>query len=139
MQRFGDELRMARESRQVSLEAICAMTKVSVRHLEALEGGRLLELPGGVFRKGIMRSYIGALGLEEETWLDRFEKTLREMGAAPTTENDWVEFAENVRRSRGSVDSRSAARWIGVAVMVVMVVALGWGVWKFVLHGHLSI
>lgn len=139
MQRFGDELRMARESRQVSLETICAMTKVSVRHLEALEGGRLLELPGGVFRKGILRSYIGALGLEEDTWLELFEKALREMGASPATENDWVEFAENVRRNRGNMDSRSSARWIGVAVMVIMVVALGWGVWKFVLHGHLAI
>lgn len=139
MERFGDELKMARESRQISLETVCAMTKVSVRHLEALEGGRLMELPGGVFRKGILRSYVTAVGLEEDTWLERFEKTLREMGAAPNTENDWVEFAENVRRNRGNADSRSNARWIGVAVMVTMLVALGWGVWKFVLHGHLAI
>ena len=130
---------MARESRQISLETICAMTKVSVRHLEALEGGRLAELPGGVFRKGILRSYVTAVGLEEETWLERFEKTLHDTGAAITTENDWVEFAENVRRNRGGADSQSNARWIGVAVMLLCLVVLGWGVWKFVLHGHLAI
>jgi cytoskeletal protein RodZ len=137
MERFGDELRMERERRQVTLETICAMTKVSVRHLEALEGGRLTELPGGVFRKGIIRSYLGAVGLEESPWIERFEGTLREMGAAATAENDWIEFAENVRKSRGGSGSGSHSRWVGVAVMVMMLVVLGWSVWRFVLHGRL--
>jgi cytoskeletal protein RodZ len=139
MERFGDELRIERERRQVTLETICTMTKVSVRHLEALENGRLMELPGGVFRKGILRSYIGAIGLEEDLWVERFERTLREMGGASNSENDWVEFAENVRRSRGNLRSGSSARWIGVAVMLTVLVVLGWGVWKFVLHGRLAI
>ncbi len=47
MGRFGDELRTERERRQITLETICAMTKVSVRHLDALENDRLAELPEG--------------------------------------------------------------------------------------------
>jgi cytoskeletal protein RodZ len=137
MERFGDKLRMERERRQVTLDTICTMTKVSIRHLESLEAGRLTELPGGVFRKGIVRSYLSAVGLEETSWMEGFESTLREMGASAASEDDWVEFAENVRRNRAGGKSGSGSRWIGVAVMVVMLVVLGWGVWKFVLHGRL--
>ncbi|MBS1798343.1 MAG: helix-turn-helix domain-containing protein [Acidobacteria bacterium] len=137
MERFGDKLRMEREQRKVTLDTICSMTKVSVRHLELLEAGRLTELPGGVFRKGIVRSYLGAVGLEETPWLERFESTLREMGAVSSSDHDWVEFAENVRKNRGASQNMGHSKWIGVAVMVAMLVVLGWGVWKFVLHGRL--
>jgi cytoskeletal protein RodZ len=137
MERFGDELRMERERRQVTLESICAVTKVSVRHLEALEAGNLTELPGGVFRKGIVRSYLSAVGLEEAGWLERFDATLRSIGTEGDEEG-WTEFAENVRRNRsGSAGARLDSRWIGIAVMIGMLVVLSWGVWKYVLHGRL--
>jgi cytoskeleton protein RodZ len=137
MKRFGDELRSEREQKRVTLETICAVTKVSVRHLEALEGGNYGELPGGVFRKGILRSYLGAVGLEESPWMERFETALLESGTVQAESNDWVEFAENVRRNRGGVEAGTAPRWIGVAAMMGTLVMFGWGVWKFVLHGHL--
>jgi cytoskeleton protein RodZ len=137
MERFGDELRMERERKKITLETICAVTKVSVRHLQALEAGKYSELPGGVFRKGIVRSYLNALELEESSWLEKFDSTLRESGAIQPDNDDWVEFAENVRRNRGGMDPGTGSRWIGVAVMAGMLVVLGWGVWKFVLHGHL--
>ena len=114
------------------------MTKVSIRHLEALEEGKYSNLPGGVFRKGIVRSYLSAVGLDEAAWLQRFEATLRETGTvASSDDNDWVEFAENVRRNRGGIKPGTGFRWMGVAVMVMMLVVLGWSVWKFVLHGRL--
>jgi len=136
MERFGDELRVERERKQVTLETICAITKVSIRHLEALESGKHGELPGGVFRKGIVRSYLGAVGLDEGTWLQRFEMTLRESGSVASNNDDWVEFAENVRRNRSTISHATRARWMGVAVMVTMLVVLGWGLWRFVLHGR---
>jgi cytoskeletal protein RodZ len=138
MERFGDELRMERERRQITLETICAVTKVSVRHLEALEEGKYTDLPGGVFRKGIVRSYLSAVGLEHESWLERFDATLRVNGTDDSSEADWSEFAENVRRNRaGRATSQLDSRWIGVAVMIAVLVVLGWGVWRFVLHGRL--
>jgi|SRR6185312_2981826 len=136
MERFCDELRWERERRQVSIEKICEETKVSSRHLRALEAGEYNLLPGGVFRKGIVRSYVGALGLEEAPWIDRFEATLRESGAAPP-EDDWTEFAENVRKNRGGLGPETRLRWLGVAAMVGSLMVLSWGVWKFALHGRL--
>src|ERR1700722_11177150 len=114
MERFCDELRWERERRQVSIERICEETKVSSRHLLALEAGEYGELPGGVFRKGIVRSYLGALGLHEATWIKRFEASLRESGVAGGEEKDWTEFAENVRRNRAGAKSRTNMRWMGV-------------------------
>jgi cytoskeleton protein RodZ len=114
MERFCDELRWERERRQVSIETICEETKVASRHLLALEAGEYGALPGGVFRKGIVRSYLAALGLEEVSWIERFE-----------------------RRNRGGSEPRASLRWMGVAVMLGSLAALGWGVWKFALHGRL--
>jgi cytoskeleton protein RodZ len=137
MERFCDELRWERERRQVSIETICEETKVSSRHLHALEAGDYEELPGGVFRKGIVRSYLSALGLEETSWIERFEASLRESGTTGGEEVDWSEFAENVRRSRVGSESTMGLRWMGVGLMLGALMALGWGVWRFALHGRL--
>lgn len=136
MERFCDELRWERERRQISIEKICEETKVSSRHLHALEAGEYDSLPGGVFRKGIVRSYLGALGLEEVPWIERFEASLRESGATGS-EEDWAEFAENVRRNRAGAEPGTRLRWMGVAMMVGSLMVLGWGVWRFALHGRL--
>src|SRR6185312_3964248 len=118
MERFCDELRWERERRRVSIEKISEETKVSSRHLHALEAGEYASLPGGVFRKGIVRSYLSALGLEEAPWIERFEASLQESDAT-RTQDDWAEFAENVRRNRGGGRSGTDMRWMGVAAMVV--------------------
>ncbi len=136
MERFCDELRRERERRKISIEKICEETKVSSRHLHALEAGEYESLPGGIFRKGIMRSYLTALRLDEASWIERFEASLRESGSTETVD-DWAEFAENVRRNRVGAGSKTDFRWMGVGVMAVSIAALGWSVWKFALHGRL--
>ena len=137
MEKFCDELRWAREQRKVSIETICHETKISARHLIALEAGDYSELPGGVFRKGIVRSYLGALGLEESSWIERFEASLHESGADEANIEGWVEFAENVRRNRAGSEHGTGVRWVGVALMGISLAVLGWFVWKFALHGRL--
>jgi len=137
MERFCDELRGERERREISIETICEVTKISLRHVRALEAGEYNQLPGGVFRKGIVRSYLKVLELEEVPWIERFEATLREHGTSEPNEEDWAEFAENVRRNRGGPEPANMLRWMGVVMMLVALAALGWGVWKFVLQGRL--
>lgn len=139
MERFGEELRLERERRQVTLETVCDMTKVSVRHLEAIEEDRLEELPGGVFRKGIIKSYLGAIGLEENAWIEKLERNLRELDTTGHSDHDWVEFAENVRRNRGIEGQGRNKRWLGVGMMVMALILLGWLLWHFVIQGRLSV
>jgi cytoskeleton protein RodZ len=137
MERFCDELRWERERRQVSIEKISEETKVATRHLQALEAGDYSALPGGVFRKGIVRSYLTAIGLDEATWIERFEASVAESSSGSTEAADWAEFAENVRRNRVGAERGTDSRWMGVAMMLISLAALGWSVWKFALHGRL--
>lgn len=139
MERFCDELRWEREQRNVSLETICAITKVQSRYLQALEAGEYDNLPGGVFRKGILRSYLSVLGLDETHWMQRFEASFGTHGQSVSDGADWAEFAENVRRTRSQSRPQTGLRWLGVAGMFALLLLLGWLVWTLVLHRRLAI
>jgi len=136
---FGEQLRLERESREVSLEALCAETKVNMRHFEALERDRFQELPGGVFRRGILRAYLKALQLDEQMWIPRFEAHLsadaRDRGESPEPDQEaWVAFAENVKRNRATVGKRHGLRWFGVLGLLLLLGATAWAVWQFELR-----
>lgn len=134
MVQFGIELRQEREHRGVSLEAMCASTKLSLRQLLDVEAGNFRELPGGIFRKGFVRSYLNALGLDEPAWLERFEASYRASGLADPNEVDWVDFAENVRNNRlGGKNSGTGRKWLGVLAMTILLALLSLCVWKFLI------
>ncbi len=88
MERFGDDLRLERERRHLSIETIGGITKVPPRHLQALEAGDFARLPSGIFRRGIVRGYLTAVGLDELPWMQRFEATLAAAGEAPPAVED---------------------------------------------------
>lgn len=112
---FGAELQQERLKRDISLETIAESTKVAPRYLRALEEDTYAKLPGGVFNRGIVRSYCRLLDLDEEEWLQRFQAFARSEG-----EEDWAEFAQNVKRNRERIESRDRLRWLGVAAMVLV-------------------
>jgi cytoskeleton protein RodZ len=131
---FGEQLRREREERGVAVEAICNATKVPMRHIRSLEAGALSELPGGVFRRGFVRSYLSALGLEEGPWLKRFEESCRESGVWDPAGTEWVTFAENVKNSRGIPRRRMRLRWVVAVAMVVALGLAGWCGWRLATH-----
>ena len=69
---FGEELRRNRLVREVSLESIASATKISKRHLEALERGDFSRLPAPVFTRGFIRAYAGYLGLDPEEMVNAY-------------------------------------------------------------------
>ena len=137
MAAFGEELRRERELRGVAVEAICQVTKVSARHIRALEAGAFQELPGGVFRRGFVRSYLGALGLEQEAWMRRFEETCRENGVSEPAGTEWMTFAENVKNSRAPRRRRLGVRWVSAVLVLASVALAGWCGWRLVTHRRL--
>ncbi len=134
MAAFGEELRRAREERGLAVETICEATKVPAKHIRALEAGALAELPGGVFRRGFVRSYLGALGLEEGAWMKRFEESCRESGMRDPTEMEWVVFAENVKNSRSAPRRRKRLRRVAIVVLVAALAVAGWCCWRLATH-----
>lgn len=133
MGQFGEALRSERLARGISLETISEKTKVVTRYLHALEDEHLELLPGGILSKGIVRAYARTLGLDEAAWVERFVSLSRERGLTPG-EQAWVEFVENVGRSRPHIGSRRQMRlrWAGMAVLLVMLCGLGFFVWRYV-------
>lgn len=75
---FGERLRKQREQRGITLEAICGVTKISVRMLRAIEDEKFDQLPGGVFNKGFVRAYARQVGLDEEEALSDYLDALQE-------------------------------------------------------------
>lgn len=69
---FGARMRDAREARGVSLRQIADATKLSVRILDALEREKMAYLPGGIYRRSIVRSYAREIGLDPEETLREF-------------------------------------------------------------------
>ena len=136
---FGDDLKHERESRGMTLEALAAETRVKLHYLLALEAGEYDALPGGLFRRSIMRAYLAAVGLEESLWLARFDESLTRSGNAPAPpdEEKWAAFAMNVKRNRASAEPGNGFRWTGVAVLFLLVAALAAAVWEFVLRPRL--
>jgi len=126
MNNFGEELRMERISRGIALSEIIAVTKISRRHLEALEQGDFRQLPGGILSKGIVRGYAGAVGLDQQAWTERFLDASGESTPKKEDERGWVEFASNVGKARlqQSNAMEQRLRWIGV-ILLILVVAAG--------------
>ncbi|MDP9038119.1 MAG: helix-turn-helix domain-containing protein [Acidobacteriota bacterium] len=134
---FGEQLRRERERRGVALESICATTKVPVRHILALEAGALRELPGGVFRRGFVRSYLGALGLEEGSWMDQFEQSCQACGVREPGDTAWTAFAENVKNNRVIQRRRSRSLRLRVCLALLASGAAGWVVFRTSTHRNL--
>jgi cytoskeleton protein RodZ len=62
--RAGADLRSARERIGWSLQDIATALRIRLQYLEALEAGRLNDLPGNAYALGFLRTYATALGLD---------------------------------------------------------------------------
>jgi cytoskeletal protein RodZ len=134
MGQFGEELRKERETRGIAIGTITDVTKISGRHLLALEQEHFDALPGGVFNKGIVRGYARVVGLDEDDWVSRFMSAYQQSGQLKDDDVSWIEFAENMSKGRQEDVPRPDVRlrWAGVAVLLVLLSALGWFVWHYV-------
>jgi cytoskeletal protein RodZ len=75
---FGDKFRKAREKKDISLDAVSNVTKISSRMLKAIEEENFDQLPGGVFNKGFIRAYAKHLGMDAEEAVTDYLACLRQ-------------------------------------------------------------
>src|SRR5882757_8101600 len=69
----GADIRAARERLGWALPDVAAMLRIRESYLEALERGRLKQLPGNVYALGFLRTYAIALGLDADEVTRRFK------------------------------------------------------------------
>jgi cytoskeleton protein RodZ len=133
MEHFGEALRCERQRRSVSLEDIAQTTKVTVRSLQALESDAFDQLPGGILSKGIVRSYVRFLGLNEGEWVERFlDASGQNTPPDASNDKDWAAFALSVSTHRGGRITDTKLRWAGVIALLLLLGGLGWIVWGYV-------
>jgi cytoskeleton protein RodZ len=134
MGQFGQDLRTERETRGVALESIIGSTKISARHLQALEREDFKALPGGVLNKGIVRGYARACGLDEDVWVHRYVAAYHDSGQLKDDDQAWIEFAANIGKSRKGDDPEPDVRlrWAGVMVFLALLACFTWYVVHFV-------
>jgi cytoskeleton protein RodZ len=77
---LGQQLRRARESRGVSLREISEQTRITMRHLEAIEADDYKHLPGGIFNRSFIKAYARYVGFDEARALDLYSQEARERG-----------------------------------------------------------
>ncbi len=79
----GETLRAAREAAGMDIKQLALSTRVTVRHLEALEAGEYAVLPGRPYALGFARSYARVVGLDDKVITDAVRKELDQQSPAP--------------------------------------------------------
>jgi cytoskeleton protein RodZ len=73
-QTVGDELRMRREEAGHTIHDVSEAVRIQRRYLEALEDGRLEDLPGTVYALGFLRTYAEYYGFNGDEFVTRFKE-----------------------------------------------------------------
>ena len=123
MTRTGDRLRLAREAAGLSLADVATRTRITQRHLAAIEKSDYSELPGRTYATGFARAYARAVDLPEA-----------EIGASVRRELE--EDAYGARPLYEAYEPTDPARlptakltWTLVVIALILVSA--YGVWRF--------
>jgi cytoskeletal protein RodZ len=101
---FGQQLKLEREKRNITLEQISSSTKIGTRMLEALEQDKFNQLPGGIFNKGFVRAYARFVGLDEDQTVADYLQASGDLPPASTEiapREDRNREARNNERDKG--------------------------------------
>lgn len=121
--RTGDRLRLAREAAGLSLADVATRTRITQRHLQAIEKSEFSELPGRTYVTGFARAYARAVDLPETEIAADIRRELDEdqYGARPIYEA--YEPTDPARLP--------TARLAWTLVIVAAVLVSAYGVWRF--------
>lgn len=121
--RAGDKLRMAREAQGMSLEAVAAKTRITLRHLAALETSDFASLPSRTYITGFARAYARAVDVSEAEIGEDIRRELAEDDYGSRPAYEMYEPADPER-----LPSRRLA-WTAAIIGLLLISA--YGVWRF--------
>lgn len=118
---FGEQLRLARESRGITLREISEQTRISTRYLEAIESDDYKRLPGGIFNKSFIKAYAKYIGFDEKEALEAYSRTARDQGTSP----DDVVSTPYQPRVYTDGNSRSPLVTLLLTIVILAILSLG--------------
>lgn len=130
----GDRLRIARESRDLSIEDVAARLKLDVRKIRALEQGDIAGFAAPVFAAGYLRAYARLLELSEEEVLADFTELVpvheQVIDPASAVSNETYSKMSNEVSSQFSLRDKSSGNYLGKAGLAsVFIVGLVYFLW----------
>jgi cytoskeletal protein RodZ len=117
---LGRRLRAAREGRGLTLRELSDQTRITRRHLEAIEADDYKQLPGGIFNRSFVKSYARAVGFDEAEALRLYLAAAGEGGEAAAE----VPTRQNSRIYTDDAPSRSPLVTAGISLIVLAVILL---------------
>jgi cytoskeleton protein RodZ len=111
LEEFGSTLRNEREKRNLSIDDVSEILKISTRHLRALEEGDISALPHSTYIRGFLRSYASFLGFAAE-----------EINSAFTLDRQAV--ATQIITRNADASSKKLTKSRAAAVILLTVVAV---------------
>jgi len=111
----GTILRRARTRREIELSEVEAATRIRLRYLRAIEDEEWDVLPGGVYRRGFIRTYATFLGLDGERLVEDYRQSVE----------PWqrVDAVQSQPEGYGAPTTPRSVLLAGLAVVAVVTVA----------------
>ncbi len=110
----GQILRKERERKNLSLESVAGVTRISLENLKALEKDDFRVISAPIFTRGFLRTYASHLGLDPKEILARYESQI-----------DLVKVSPKTKESVPARSKRSLSKYLGLVFLIVIGVAAG--------------
>jgi len=115
---IGEQLRIAREERGVSLREISDQTRISVHYLESIETNDYKRLPGGIFNRSFVKAYARSVGYDEKLAVEAYTLYMREQGQSTD------EISTTPLHSKVYTDARATRSPVLTVVLAIVILAI---------------
>ncbi len=110
----GQILRKERETKNLSLDSVAGVTRISLENLKALEKDDFRAISAPIFARGFLRTYASHLGLDPKEILARYESQI-----------DLVKLSPKIKESAPERSKRSSSKYLVFVFLIVIGVAAG--------------
>ncbi len=115
---IGEQLRIAREERGISLREISDQTRISVHYLESIEANDYKRLPGGIFNRSFVKAYARSVGYDEKVAVEAYTRYMREQGEPGD------EILTTPHHSKVYTDARATRSPVLTVVLAIVILAI---------------
>lgn len=115
---IGEQLRLAREERGISLREISDQTRISVRYLEHIEASDYKRLPGGIFNRSFVKAYAKSVGYDEKLAVEGYTRYMRDQGESGD------EISTTPYHSKVYTDAKATRSPILTVVLAIVILAI---------------
>lgn len=115
---IGEKLKDARLEKGYTLEEVSRLTKIQIRHLNAIEENNFSLIPGNFYARVFIKEYANVVGVDFKALLDEHHHEI------PTVDQD-VDYTQLSRSRRKSTSSKSSPFATILPTIIVFVLLFG--------------